>query len=256
MPLLDCLRIYDQAMADFIGTFAVENRPVVTVFSTPDRPFAEVVQEMSASSEVFRSQMHETNLIASVARMDPLYNPKLRVDSRFEELMRPYNLDGDVLASEYPRPYIIPYQIDLRSRSRTDANLWMQWIQFKFNPYVCLYPDFGNLWNNQKQIQLILQSIVDNSELEKGEEERWIRWTVVIRILNAWIFPIAVDTDDIPDQFGMFHIYPVVKKVVADIYVCESSPPIPDPSLPGVTLADTVVRAQLDSAAVLPIESN
>jgi hypothetical protein len=255
MALQDCLRIYDQTMSDFVGGFAVDGNPVVTIFSTPDRPFGEVVDELTQVDEEFRSQMMETNLVASVARLDPMYNPKLRVDVPFGRVLKvPLNSQGDQLASEYPRPYIIPYQFDLRARSRTDANLWMQWIQFKFNPYVCFNVDFGVLWG-RRQIQTILDTIVDNSELEKGEKERWIRWTVKIRILNAWIFPIITDTDDVPDPFGMFKIYKVVKKVVVDIYTSPNNPPVPDPTLPGVDLVDTVTRAEVDSVANVPVES-
>ena len=254
----DCLRIYDQAVSDFVGGFNVGGKDVVTIFATPDRPFAEVVKELSEADENFRSQMMETNLICSVSRMDPQYNPKLRVDIPFGRLLQnPLNPPGgDVLASQYPRPYIIPYQLDLRSRTRTDANFWIQWIMFKFNPYWCLYPDFGPLWGGPKQIQLILNQIVDNSELETGEAERWIRWTVTLRILNAWIFPIVDDTNDIPDPYGMFTVYKAVKKVVVDTYLSPNSPPVPDPSLPGVILVDTAVRALVESNAGMAVESN
>jgi len=132
----------------------------------------------------------------------------------------------------------------------------MQWVQFKFNPYVCLYPRFGELWGT-RQIQLILQAITDNSDLDTtDEEERWIRWTVIIRILNAFIFPIAVDTDDIPDVFGMFKIYKSVKKVQVDMYLSPYNPPVPDPSLPGVVLVETAVREEIDGSAVVAVESN
>lgn len=256
MALQDCLRIYDQAISDFVGGFSVEGRPTVTIFATPDRPFAEVVQELSEASEEFRSAMMESNLVASVARLDPLYNPKLRVDIPFGPILaQPISQDGDTVESEYPRPYILPYQIDLRSRNRTDANLWAQWVQFKFNPYVCLYPNFGELWG-QRQIQLMLVTISDTSELEKGEEERWIRWTVNIRILNGWIFPIAVDTNDIPDPFGMFKVYKRVKKVVVETYASPNNPPVPNPSLPGVELVDTAIRAEVGSSAEVAVESN
>lgn len=253
MALLDCLRIYDQAMADLVGGFAVEGRPVVTIFSTPDRPFAEVVQGLQQTDESFRSQMMETNLIASVARLDPVYNPKLRVDIPFGPVLQQSN--GDVVTSEYPRPFILPYQIDLRARSRTDANLWFHWIAFKFNPYVCLYLNFGELWGT-KQIQLILDGTRDNSELEKGEEERWIRWTIRVRVLNAWMFPIITDTDDVPDPHGMFKIYRVVKKVGVEVYASPNKPPVPDLSLPGVELVDTITRAEVDAAASVAVESN
>mgnify|MGYP005814129243 CR=1 FL=1 len=256
MALLDCLRVYDQALSDFVGGFSVEDRPTITIFASPDRPFAEVVQELSDHDEEFRSQMMESNLIASVARMDPVYNPKLRVDIPFGPVLaNPLNPQGDTVESEYPRPFILPYQIDLRSRSRTNCNLWAQWVMFKFNPYVCLYPRFGELWG-QKQVQLALNSIVDNSELEKGEEERWIRWTVTLRVLNGWIFPIAVDTDDMPDPFGMFKVYKVVKKVVVETYVSPFNPPVPDPTLPGVELVDTAVRAEVGTSVDVAVESN
>jgi hypothetical protein len=256
MALQDCLEIYDQAISDMVGGYSVESRPTITIFATPDRPFAEVVQELVNADEEFRSQMHESNLIASVSRLDPMYNPKLRVDVPFGRLLKtPLTPGGDIVTSQYPRPYIIPYQLDLRARTRKDANLWIQWVQFKFNPYVCLYPDFGVLWGGQKQIQLLLTSIRDNSNLETDEEERWIRWTVQIQILNAWIFPIAIDTSDIPDPFGMLRVLRVVRDVKIGIYLSPNNPPIPDPAL-GALLVDTVQRAELDASANLPVESN
>lgn len=252
----DCLRIYDQAVSDFVGGFSVEGRDVVTIVATPDRPFAELVRELSNESDEFRSQMMESNLICSVTRMDPQYNPNLRVNVPFGKLLQnPINPPGgDVLSSQYPRPYIIPYQLDLRARSRTDANLWVQWIMFKFNPYWCLYPDFGPLWGGSKQIQLQLAQTVDNSQLETGEEERWIRWTITIKILNAWIFPLVDDTNDIPDTYGMFTIYKTVKKVVVETYVSPDSPP--NPESPDAILVDTAVRALVESNAGIPVESN
>jgi len=127
---------------------------------------------------------------------------------------------------------------------------------FKYNPYVCLYPDFGRIWNGRKQIQTILNTIRDNSDLESGEKERWLRWTVKITVLNAWIFPITNDTNDIPDPFGMFNIYRIVKKVVVDTYISPYNPPVPDPSIPGVVLVDTIARAEIDSSANVAVESN
>lgn len=253
MSVQDCLRIYDQAVSDFVGGFAVEGRSVLTMFASPDRPFAEVIQKMSESDEEYRSQLMESNLIGSVARMDPQYNAKLRVNAPFGQILPTIN--GSEVLSEYPRPYVIPYQLDLRSRSRTHANMWIQWVMFKFNPYFCLYPNFGALWGT-RQIQLQLNQTVDNSELETGEKERWIRWTVTLKILNAWIFPIVTDTNDIPDPYGMFTLYKVVNKVFVSTYISPNLPPVPDPTLPGVQLVDTAEAAQVLVNASMAVETN
>lgn len=256
MALADCLRVYDQMMSDFAGGFSTQDQSVLTVFATPDRPFAEVIQEAIKADEEFRSQMMESNLIASVTRLDPVYNPKLRVDVPFGPILTtPLNNAGDLAYSEYPRPYLMPYQLDLRSRSRTAANLWAQWFYFKFNPYVCFNVDFGVLWGT-KQIQTELSSVRHNSDLETAEKERWIRWTVKINVLNAWMFPITDNTADIPDPFGMLYVEKIVKKVFFQVYLSPNNPPVPDPTIPGVQLVDTVERAELQSAGSVAVESN
>lgn len=275
MPLSDNLYTYDKAMAGWVQTFNVgawyaynegpsdglSSVPTETLFATADRPFA----FEGATDEDYRSLMMRSNLIVSVARVYHAYNPQLRQSVGFP--ITP-TLEGRyVYYSQYPRPYIIQYQIDCRARNRQDANLWAQWIMFEMNPYMVFYIDFGPFWNTMNganrtapgktavQIQSILRSLVDNSDLESQEKERWTRWTATIEVMNAYMFPVPETDADIPDPFGMLRIYKVVRDVKVDLYVSPHNPPTPDPNIPGVQLASTVRRAVVDPAADLPVES-
>lgn len=262
MALSDNLETYDTTMTNWASGFSVEGRPTETFFSTADRPFAfENIED-----EEYRSLLMRSNLIVAVSRLDPQYEPKLR-QSVGLPLTPPLD-NRYIYWSEFPRPYRISYQIDMRSRSRKDANLWIQWIMFQMNPYMCFYVDFGPFWNTMNgqnrtapgktavQIQSILRGpLVNNSDLESGEKERWIRWTATVEILNAFMFPVPQDDSDIPDPFGMLRIYRVVRDIQVDLYVSPHRPPVPDPSQPGVQLAGTVRRAVVDPAADMPVES-
>lgn len=267
MAIKDNLETYDTVVTNWVRTFSVEGIPVETNFATADRPHS----MEQAVDEAYRSLQMRSNAIVSVTRLNPTYNPKLRQHIDILPLTKdPSLIDNKfVLGSKYPRPYTIQYQLDFRGRSRVDANLWVQWIYFTFNPYNVFYVDFGPLWNTMDsvlkrpapaktavQLHMILDSpLVDNSDLETGESERFIRWTVTVKFLNAFMFPVPELDSDIPDPFGMITIYKVVKDVKVDLYVSPSVPPIPDPNLPGVQLASTVRRAVADPAADMPTES-
>lgn len=261
MALADNLETYDTAVTNWVRTFQVEGTSVETLFSTADRPFA----FEDPADEEYRALMMRSNLIVSVTRMFHQYNPNLRQSVGLP--LTPTLDNRYIYWSEFPRPYLIQYQLDCRSRTRKDANLWSQWITFGMNPYTCFYIDFGPLWNTMDgatktapgktavQIQLILRNLIDNTSLESGEKERWIRWTATIEIMNAYMFPVPESDADIPDPFGMLRIYKVVRDVQVDLYVSPEIPPIPDPSRPGVQLASTVRRAVVDPAADMPVES-
>lgn len=282
MALSDTLYTYDLAMTNWVRTFNVgpwycrnvgsedfDSSATETLFATADRPFA----FEDAADEDYRSLMMRSNLVVSVTRGSPVYNPKLRQSVGLP--LTPTLENRYQYWSQFPRPYILPYQIDCRARSRKDANLWIQWIQFEMNPYQVFYLDFGPFWNTMNpppdgsrpqtpgtgpgkravQIQLILRNLTDNSQLETGEKERWSRWTASVEILNAYMFPVPETDDDIPDPFGMLRIYKVVRDVQVDLYVSPRVPPEPDETVPGVQKDITVRRAVVDPAADMPVES-
>lgn len=135
------------------------------------------------------------------------------------------------------------------------------------NPYFVFYQDFGPLWNTYDgvnkvpgghsavQLHLILNQVVDTSDLETGEQERWIRWSATVEFMNAFMFPVPETDDDLNDPFGIFRIYKVVRDVRVDYYISPHTPPTPDPSLPGVVQVGSIHQAVADPAASIPVES-
>lgn len=255
----DILRIYDTVITNWVKLYTVDGNPVETEFATADRPF---VTDQPGDDD-YRSQPMKSNLIVSVTRLDPQYNPKLRADN---PVVWKSTDNRTALSAGYPRPYILPYQLDCRSRARTAANLWSQWIMFRMNPYFVFYEDFGPLWNTMDattkqsghtavQLHLILRSIRDTTDLETGEEERWIRWSVTVELMNAFMFPVPETDDDLHDPFGIFRVYSVVRDAQVDFYTSPYTPPVPDPTLPGVELVGTVRQRVVDPTADVPVES-
>lgn len=248
MPLQDTFRLYDNAVRDWVRSFVTEGNPVETVFATPDRPFGRY-----KSMDEFRSVLMKQNIIVSVTRLDPVYNPALRIDTPIIPVAVARDRSS-VLGSQYPRPYLLPYQVDLRARRRTAANLWLQWIYFTMNPYHVFKIDFGSIWSI-KNIHALLDSIVDNSDLETGENERFIRWTVTLHLI-AFMFPVPENVDtDVPDPFGMLQRYKTVKDAQVDIYDSVDPKHDSDPASPDNHLVDVIRRKGIEGSAELPVES-
>jgi hypothetical protein len=121
------------------------------------------------------------------------------------------------------------------------------------NPYHVFYIDFGEIWG-VKNIHSILDSIHDNSDLETGENERFIRWTVTLHLI-AFMFPVIEDSDDIPDPFGMLTKYKAVKDAQVDVYDSLDPSVNTDPASPDNKLIDTIRRRGIEDSAELPVES-
>lgn len=217
-----------------------------TTFASPDQPYGKFNTE-----EALRSAFMKTPVV-SITRGDLTYDPRHRMDGLYYpiEVAR----GGEVsIVSLYPRPYRIPYQLDLRTRTRRWANLWLQWIYFNFNPIRILKIDFGYPWGVKKCDLELVSRVVDNSDLEPLGKERWIRHSVTLEML-AFMYPSVDDLmNDVPDSFGQLRRGKDVRHVYVDLY--SSSTPSEGINDPTSVHLETVERHVLEPPVSLPVES-
>ena len=219
MAVRDTLRFYDQALVDWVSTFTAgtSTNPIVVpvVLASPDRPFGEAKSESE-----FRLSMMKSNLIVSVTRLDLQFNQRHRVPVPWGTVARD-PITNNIVTSEYPRPYLLSYQIDFRSRQRRDANRWIQWVQFTTNIYKVFTIDFGIPWG-VKRIDSEVTVLVDNSDLEPADPEgnRFVRHTFTVS-LTAFMFLSVDSIDDIPDTYGQLSIERPFRELIVDTYLAQ-----------------------------------
>ena len=196
---VDQLKIYDQMIFDWLGTFSHPNvrkgKKVTRVFATPDRAFAEVRNILNRN------------------RRDPIrtipypwmsiYRPEWTLDrSRWNR--NRVNFGNDInndfnSRADWPLPYDIPYQIEVWARNRTTRNLIEQWMAQQFDNFeFFLTADFTTVdpLIGEKVIPIEYDGFLDTGEWDPGEpNDRSIRYTLNIK-LRAWLWRpiIAVDT--------------------------------------------------------------
>lgn len=240
----DTLRLYDDAVRSWVSSFLVEGQAIDTTFASPDRPYGKFNNEEGLRVALMK------NPVVSITRLDLVYDPRHRIDGPWYPVAQ---LEGrrPIVVSQYPRPYRIPYQLDLRSRRRTVANLWLRWIYFKFNPFHVFKIDFHQPWG-MKKIHAELQGrLVDNSDLEPGEKERWIRHTCTFEMIG-FMFPSVDDLrTDLPDATGMLSTIPDVRHVQIDTYAINAQ----SAQNPNNELLDSQRRDVVEADVNLNVES-
>lgn len=245
MAVKDTIRFYDDAVRNWARSFTVNGSPVETTFATPDRPWGRFKDE-----DEFRSTLMKSNLIVSITRLDLMYDPRHRIDFPWGPVWQSEDGSAAVLA-RYPRPYTFQYQLDLRARRRTDANLWLQWLLFTCNPYHVFEIDFGKPWGLKKLHGILQNQYRDTTDLESGEKERWIRYTATVEIIGFMfvsvdeIDPMAENTD-VPDTYGQLIAGKPVLDAQVDIYVQKRGTDSINPADPDNELVDTVRRTSDD----------
>jgi|WetSurSiteA1Bulk_404760.scaffolds.fasta_scaffold00002_93 hypothetical protein len=230
MGSLDVLKKYDQAIVDFVkftllpkwtgltdsqgSDLSLENR---VIFSSPERPYAsggspqeigELLSTGSAADILAAAVLAETK--EDISRViQTLATPVISV-SRGSLGYAMYRNNTNVVRkvfpwdsrkkftyrSIYPRPWDIPYQIDIHCRYRSDANACLHWYLVKPDPVLHISINFDYPWFEQK-IGILFSKIIDNSLLQTGERERWIRHSIPITV-QGWAFECFENDYDMP----------------------------------------------------------
>jgi hypothetical protein len=206
----DDLRRYDEAVFAWL-TFSLPDdrgilREVPKAFATPDRAFATLAKQLDARfplpSGAKRSEDDVTLPVISVSRFG---DPELDW-SRFN--MTPvkvgYTTDFKaVYVSPHPDPYTLTYQVDLWAKRARHANSLLTQILRRFTGDIAVihvpisaesseYRTWGRFRPGTQSCELINDGVLDNSDLEPGEDRnRSIRKSLTIRAL-AWVMKEAV----------------------------------------------------------------
>jgi hypothetical protein len=225
MPRLDTLRLFDLGIINWLRDpqygITVNQKPIPVILATPERAFSEMADlinkgwssvypdmglELTANQISAESLRSDASLVPlpfiSVARMDMVYRPEHRNTNSWRKVttsQQPPIYLGDhdaVLASEYPRPYNIFYQVDIWARYRQDANNIVQQILQWGNPELSLWIDFKVPWGKQL-FDIFITEVVDNSDLEAGDAQSWKRHTVRM-YYEAYMLEAFIDVADIP----------------------------------------------------------
>jgi hypothetical protein len=219
MARLDILDIYDsnifcliqQKMKPYFNTTKSGMLPLDTSdisdhfeFATPERPFSFKVPDtheddnLHTEIDTDRASLTLASPMVTVTRTD-LRLSQSRNNTNQVRKVRWWD-DGKTfwVKSHFPRPFDISYQIDVYARFREDANKLLHWFMYGPNPVHAFKVDFGYPWGKQR-MDLILESIIDTSVIEAGENERWIRHTIPVT-LQAFMFEAFETKADIPNQ--------------------------------------------------------
>lgn len=230
MPILDTLRFYDQAIVDLVKTSVSGTYTGITdstgevidlddrvVFASPERPFGsggspDAFSQLLSSGDpsdilaamILAETVNDRNRIVSTLSTPIIAVTRLSMDyalnrnnTNIVRKVFPWDSNNDfTIRANYPRPWDIPYQIDIHCRYRQHANRCIAWYLKKPDPVLHIKVNFCWPWF-ERSIGLIFSRINDTSLLETGERERWIRHSIPVT-LEGWAFD-AYDSDaDIP----------------------------------------------------------
>lgn len=204
----DVYEIYDASVRDWLngvaGMFVGEEFEVV--IGSPDRPYGTVDEDL-----VKAVTTRKTPLV-TLTRLSTGFQHNRFIKGIHRRLAtRGTNL---YLQSLRPVPIDIPYQIDIRARRRSTANRLLRWITDQFYPVKVLSINFDDPWGVIRH-HMMLGQIIDNSDLETGENERWIRQTVTT-LLESYAFPLMDSITEL-DPDGYLKLVPAVKEIAVDV---------------------------------------
>lgn len=198
MARRDTLRIYDQAVSEFfklnLKVPGIDLTPRI-VFATPERPFG-----FDLKTDTDRAVQTLETPVISITRLSLTYamirnNTVPWRNVRYWDENKQY-----AVSAPYPKPWDIPYQIDIHGRFREDCNEVLRWFLFAPNPVKSMVLNFQYPWETQS-VSMIFNQIIDNSELETDERERWIRHTIPF-VLEAFMFEAFDNDGDVAPTCG------------------------------------------------------
>jgi len=232
MPLRDVVRTYDQAVFNWVlGALQASNsdwhsfdpldpaepKAYALTFASPERPFARPF-----SQDALRGVETWPTPHGFVERQSLIFDAPRWNFNKWPAVVESQD-DLNYLMSKYPPPFNFPYQVDVRCRYQDSEGApvissllqAMRPFYYMTHPAVVLNIDFKQPWGH-KRVHLMATDILNNSDLETGESERWLRFTVPLMI-EGWMFITADDVADLPDPFGVITFDKVVKEVISQI---------------------------------------
>ncbi len=210
MAVHEILRIYDEAVAKYVER-KVTNAVLVDLevpslgykevpvhIATPDRPygFDFPVRASDGSIDTQRSQNMLMTPQVTITRLGLTYDMQRNNTNPVRK--GPF-WDADKkfrIRSEYPKPWLIDYQIDVHARSRNDIQAAIQHWLYYISPTRVLRIDFLYPWDKVRLIMNFSQ-IVDNSDLETQEDLRFYRYTIPFNV-EAYMFQVLDGPADVP----------------------------------------------------------
>ncbi len=149
--LEDSMRVHDQAMMDWIGTFRCDyndvdqgfpnknNVPAIAVLASPDRAAALVAQTLvargwigGADAETMRTNAEPYNVfplpIITVTRLDPTPDPELSRAPGFIPRLAIDQATQQYVPHPWPRFYFTQYTVSIRCLKRYTDNLFRAWV--------------------------------------------------------------------------------------------------------------------------------
>lgn len=186
MPVTEYTQLYDnydKAFVDWVRQLRYRGRPVLSVFATPERAFAQVRRQLRERKEEDLKviPLPFVSIGRGSAAFDPgRFNPnKFPILYRTKDWIKHYT-------SRFPQPVVIPYQVDVWTRLLRDLDdLTIQLHTMLTANFTYLRVDhpfpFG--W---RIVFTVLSEVADASELEVGEEQRTLRRVFRFGV-NGWV---------------------------------------------------------------------
>lgn len=212
MARLEVLRIYDAA----IHTFAVrELGQMILQFktgdpnewdhdvsdaihmATADRPYGfEIPLDPNTGDvDTKRAERMLVKPQIAITRGDPVIAMD-RMNTNQVRAIRYWDQNADfVVRSDYPRPWDIPYWIDIYARQRRDAQKILNYFLYAPDPTLVMYVDFDYPWG-RKGVSMIYSGINEMTEYEPGEGLRLYHYRVPVK-MEAWMFGAFENPGDI-----------------------------------------------------------
>lgn len=213
MAQLEILRVYDSAVHAFAKA---QLGPMIPSFdtgdpnetdhdvsnsvhmATHDRPygFDIPVDPKTGDVDTKRAESMLTRPQIAITRHDLDFDETRNNTNPIRRII-PWDQDFNyVVKSEHPRPWRIPYTIDIYARLRNDAQKILNYFLYAVNPLLVLTVDFCYPWG-KKGISMFFDKIVDNTDYEPGEGARFYQYSVPF-MLEAWMFGAFQAPSDIP----------------------------------------------------------
>lgn len=178
--------LYDQAVLSWVKNNLsplLVGKVTQILLSIPRKGFAEVTTGKLVDNRTLAIPR------VSVQRLGTKNDPSRFNANRIRRLgtTSPPNRNS-ILSGKFPAPISIRYQIDLWTTLVSEMNLWERFVLETFAPaYIYLKIRPNDVWGDKIYFTELEGDIVDNSDLEPGEDERQVRKTITIRC-DGWFF--------------------------------------------------------------------
>jgi len=186
---------YDKAVVDFLGGVSYDGKPILRVFATPERAFAQVKKwfKERRDRDVRTIPLPIVSLFRIAAALD---HARYHKTTRYHKMY--YTPDRKkYYGMRYPQPVTLTFQIDLWARLIRDLeDATAQFLQkFRINEtYLTVKHPFP--MGERLVLTLLRDELgVDTTGLEAGGEQRTLRRTFTLDVYGWVSYPA--------DEFGI-----------------------------------------------------